>query len=37
MTITVNELQRIDLFEGVEDALLERWADATEERWYEPG
>jgi signal transduction histidine kinase len=37
MTITVEELQRMDLFEGVEHAMLERWADAAEERWYEPG
>ena len=34
MTITIDELQRINLFDGVEDALLERWADAAEERWY---
>jgi signal transduction histidine kinase len=37
MTITVDELQRVDLFEGVEDAMLQRWADAAQERWYEPG
>jgi signal transduction histidine kinase len=37
MTITVAELQRIDLFEGVEPEALERWAAASEERWFEPG
>ena len=38
MTITIAELQLIDLFEGVvDDATLERWADAAEERWFEPG
>jgi signal transduction histidine kinase len=37
MTVTVAELQRIDLFEGVDEPTLERWAAAVEERWYEPG
>jgi signal transduction histidine kinase len=37
MTITVADLQRIDLFEGVDEATLERWVAATEERWFEPG
>ena len=38
MSIAVEELRRIDLFDGVEDdALLARWAEAVEERWYEPG
>jgi signal transduction histidine kinase len=37
MTITTGDLGRIDLFEGVDDATLQRWADATVERWYEPG
>ncbi len=38
MSVTVEELRRIDLFDGVEDeALLERWAAAAYERWFEPG
>jgi signal transduction histidine kinase len=37
MTIGVADLQRIDLFEGVDEPTLERWAGSTEERWYEPG
>jgi signal transduction histidine kinase len=37
MTITAADLRSIDLFEGVDDdALLERWAEAATERWYEP-
>ena len=37
MTITRDDLRSIDLFDGVEDALLERWAAASEERWFQPG
>ena len=37
MTISAADLRPIDLFDGVEDAVLERWAEAAEERWYEPG
>jgi signal transduction histidine kinase len=37
VTITTDDLRRIDLFEGVDDATLERWADAAEERWFDPG
>ena len=38
MSIAVEELRRVDLFDGVDDeALLARWAAAVHERWYEPG
>jgi signal transduction histidine kinase len=37
MTVTAADLRPIDLFEGVDDALLERWAAAAEERWFQPG
>jgi signal transduction histidine kinase len=37
MTVTVAELRAIDLFDGVADERLEDWAQAAEERWYEPG
>jgi signal transduction histidine kinase len=37
VTITAHDLRPIDLFDGVDDAVLQRWADVAEERWYEPG
>jgi signal transduction histidine kinase len=37
MTLTVADLQRIDLFEGVDEPTLERWAAAADDRWLEPG
>ncbi len=37
MTITVEELRAIDLFEGVDDERLADWAAAAEEIWLEPG
>ena len=38
MSVTVEDLRRVDLFDGVEDeALLARWAAAARERWFEPG
>jgi signal transduction histidine kinase len=37
MTITAADLRSIDLFDGVDDTVLTRWAEAAEERWYEPG
>jgi len=37
MTVTVAELQQMDLFEGVAPEQLEPWAAAAEDRWFEPG
>ena len=37
MTIHADELRTIDLFDGVDDAQLERWAEAATEEWLEPG
>jgi signal transduction histidine kinase len=37
VTITAAELRAIDLFDGVEDAQVERWAAAAREEWLEPG
>ncbi len=38
MSVTVEDLRRVDLFDGVDDeALLARWAAAAREQWYEPG
>ena len=37
MTVTVDELRAIDLFDRVADERLADWAAAAEERWYEPG
>jgi signal transduction histidine kinase len=37
MTVTVAELQQMDLFEGIAPAELEPWAAAAEDRWVEPG
>ncbi|HTE63320.1 MAG TPA: ATP-binding protein [Solirubrobacteraceae bacterium] len=37
MTLTVAELERFDLFEGVPLEQLEPWAAAAEDRWIEPG
>ena len=37
MTVELADLRGIDLFEGVDDEQLGRWAAAAEERWLEPG
>jgi signal transduction histidine kinase len=37
VTIRADELRAIDLFDGVHDAQLERWAEAATEEWLEPG
>ncbi|HTE60602.1 MAG TPA: hypothetical protein VK631_09655, partial [Solirubrobacteraceae bacterium] len=37
MTLTVAELERFDLFEGVPVEQLEPWAAAAEDRRIEPG
>jgi signal transduction histidine kinase len=37
MTVTVAELQQMDLFEGIAPAELEPWAAAAEDRWVESG
>jgi signal transduction histidine kinase len=37
VTVTVDELRGIDLFEGVSDACLANWAEAAEDRHVEPG
>jgi signal transduction histidine kinase len=37
MTVSVDELRAIDLFDGVEDERLAAWAQAAEEQSFEPG
>jgi signal transduction histidine kinase len=37
VTVGLEELRAIDLFDGLDDALLERWAEACEVRTAEPG
>ena len=37
VTVAVEELRAIDLFEGLDDALLARWAAEADERIYAPG
>jgi signal transduction histidine kinase len=37
MTVRADELRAIDLFDGVEDAQLERWAETATDTWLEPG
>jgi len=37
MTVTVAELQQMDLFDGVAPDDLEPWAAAARERWHDPG
>ena len=37
MTLTVEELRTIDLFDGVGDEQVARWAEAASDQWLEPG
>ena len=37
MTLTVEELRAIDLFDGVGDEQVARWAEAATDQWLEPG
>jgi signal transduction histidine kinase len=37
VSVDLDDLRRIDLFDGLDDALLERWAEACEVRTFKPG
>jgi len=37
VSVTVDELHAIDLFEGIPDEQLAGWAEAAQDRWLEPG
>ena len=37
MTVEAADLRPMDLFEGLGDEQLARWAAAADDRWYEPG